>query len=189
MIERGLSLSQHLKDMISSSHGDVTVRLADRVAALVNLILQSRIPADIFPLLYGACLTVLRKSGGGIRPIAVGDTVRRRACKIISKGLMASIGDLFRPAKQFGYGTPGGAKAVVHATRSFLSNSGPANALLKLDFCNAFNTIYRDKMLHGVKERLPEYYGFYIADVSKSIQNLSRGIFTRFSFLEKSRIR
>ncbi|OWA50362.1 hypothetical protein BV898_14881 [Hypsibius exemplaris] len=47
------------------------------------------------------------------------NTLRRQVGKIANRRVMAAIGELVRP-RQLGYGAPGGAKAVVHATRNFL---------------------------------------------------------------------
>ena len=39
-----------------------------------------------------------------------------------------------------------------HASRMFLNNLKPSDAIVKLDFSNAFNSIRRDKMLEAVQE-------------------------------------
>jgi len=46
----------------------------------------------------------------------------------------------------------GGAEAAVHATQKYLQNISSKNALLKLDFRNAFNSILRDKVLEAVRD-------------------------------------
>lgn len=48
---------------------------------------------------------------------------------------------------QLGYGTALGCEAAVHATHHYLRNLQPGQAILKLDFKNAFNCIRQDKML------------------------------------------
>jgi hypothetical protein len=172
---------QHLKDLLAASTGEITTRLSIRLAAVINLMLQGKIPEEICPLLYGACLTALKKKDGGMRPIAVGSTLRRLAGKIVSRRVMESMGDLLRPT-QLGYGTRGGAEVVVHATRSFMSNTKETQVLLKLDFKNAFNTISRDKMLWEVREHIPQYYSF----VWQMYRNSSKLQFGEFSLLSQS---
>ncbi|OQV22928.1 hypothetical protein BV898_03354 [Hypsibius exemplaris] len=152
----GLS-PQHLKDLVGASAGEIAVRLCERLAALLNVMTSGSIPLDVCPLLYGACLTALLKKDGGIRPIAVGTTIRRMLGRILSRRAMMAMGALMRPV-QLGYGTRGGAEAVVHATRSFISVGGETRVLLKMDFKNAFNTIRRDRLLHAVKLHLPHLY-------------------------------
>ncbi|OWA53999.1 hypothetical protein BV898_18422 [Hypsibius exemplaris] len=133
-------LPQHLKDLVSCRVGDVGERLIDRLAEIFTVVLQGKVPANNCPFLCGGALTALNKKNGGIRSIACGNTLRRLLGKIL------------------GYGTPGNAEAVVHATRSFLSEEGKAKVLLKLDFKNAFNTIDRTKLLQALRADLPDYY-------------------------------
>ena len=78
-------------------------------------------------------MTALSKPGGGIRPIAVGFTLRRLIGKILSKKLLSKSETLFQPY-QVGVGTPKGAEAAVHAVRAFVTS--PTNkdkVLLKID--------------------------------------------------------
>ena len=56
------------------------------------------------------------------------------------------MGELVRPT-QFGFGTPGGVEAVVYATHAYLSEEKETQVLIKLDFKNAVNTVYREKLL------------------------------------------
>ena len=73
------------------------------------------------------------------------------------------MSDLLAP-RQLGYGVKGGAEAAVHAARSYVLDSQlhPPDQqdryLLKLDFCNAFNSIRRDKMLQAVREFAPDLF-------------------------------
>ena len=48
----------------------------------VELVLNGDTPTSIRPLSFGANLTALRKKGGGVRPIAVGCTLRRLVAKV-----------------------------------------------------------------------------------------------------------
>ena len=69
--------------------------------------LWSRTPASWRPFFFGANLTALQKKSGGVRPIAVGCTLRRLAAKVIGGELMDEMGDLLAPW-QLGYGVRGG---------------------------------------------------------------------------------
>ncbi|GAV01566.1 hypothetical protein RvY_12257 [Ramazzottius varieornatus] len=148
----------HLKDLTNGLTDVASNELTEALAGLMTIMLSGKVPADICPFLYGASLTALKKKDGGIRPIAVGSTLRRIAGKIVSKRVMLSMGELLRP-EQVGYGTRGGAEAAVHAARLFVSsNTNDCQVLLKLDFKNAFNTVYRERLLSEVRETLPDYY-------------------------------
>ena len=68
---------------------------------------------------------------------------------------------------QLGYGTPLGAEAAVHTARTYFHNMHPESLMLKVDFCNAFNSIRRDKVLHSVLELAPEIYPLVFSACSK----------------------
>ena len=96
-------------------------------------------------------------TGGGVRPIAVGCTLRHLVAKYAGNQIMEAMGALHAP-HQLGYGTPHGSEAAVHAARIFRQNLQPGHLILKLDFRNLFNTVRHDKMLLVVKEKAPEIY-------------------------------
>lgn len=62
--------------------------------------------------------------------------------------------------RQLGFGVKGGAEMVVHAARVYLHNLQPGNAMVKLDFHNAFNTIRCDRMLEATLEFAPDIFPF-----------------------------
>jgi len=66
---------QHLKDLTCAAAGEVTARLLERLTAVAYLMLGGNFPLEVCEILYGACLTALRMKDGGIRPIAVGNTI------------------------------------------------------------------------------------------------------------------
>ena len=61
---------------------------------------------------------------------------------------------------QLGYGVPGGVEAIAHTMRHYLHNCHEGRSVLKLDFCNAFNTVRRDKILETVRNVVPVLYPF-----------------------------
>ena len=67
---------QHLKDLTSASTGDAGQRLLARLTEFTNLCLSGHVPAVIQPVFCGAALCALNKKDGGIRPIAVGSSLR-----------------------------------------------------------------------------------------------------------------
>ena len=77
--------------------------------------------------------------------------------KVVGRKVMEEMGTLLAP-RQLGYGVKGGAEAAVHAARLYLHNLDPSRALVKLDFCNAFNSIRRDKMLEAVQRLAPQLF-------------------------------
>ena len=61
---------------------------------------------------------------------------------------------------QLGVGVPNGCGAAVHAARRFVDSLQGDQALIKLDFANAFNSLRRDHMLAAVAAELPELFDF-----------------------------
>ena len=58
---------------------------------------------------------------GGIRPIAVGNTLRRLAANCACPHMLNSLEVSLAP-RQLGYGSPLGCEAAVHAARSYLES-------------------------------------------------------------------
>ena len=69
--------------MTEDSLGGNAIALLDCLMDFCNnVIFQGLVPTWMCPLFYGATLIALSKSDGGVRPIAVGMTLRRLAAKI-----------------------------------------------------------------------------------------------------------
>lgn len=155
----GLS-PQHLKDLTSPSVGDAGEKLVSSITKLVNFMYSGSIHPDIVPTLYGANLIALTKKDGGVRPIAVGTTLRRLASKIAVRYILEKLQNLFEPV-QLGFGVRGGCEAAVHALRTYL-NTGDCEVLLKIDVKNAFNSVNRDALLSEIKSNIPELYNYLL---------------------------
>ena len=96
---------------------------------------------------------------GGIRPIAVGYTLRRLAAKFANTFIIIRRSEELKPI-HVGVGVSGEAEAAVHVIRRLLSNLTNNHVFVKLDFTNAFNSVRRDAILTTVAEKMPELYRF-----------------------------
>ena len=148
---------QHLKDLITSCFGLGANLLLQSMTDFVNFALRGDIPEHARLYFFGASLISLNKKSGGVRPIAVGGTLRRLVAKCASRAVRDEMGALLAPV-QLGYGTPMGAEAAVHAARVYLRNIQSGQVLLKVDFANVFNHIRRDKLLQSVLNEVPGIY-------------------------------
>ena len=112
-----------------------------------------------FKYIFGANLIALRKKGGGIRPIAGGQTLRQLVAKCggfrVVESTSAALALL-----QLGYGIPSGCEAAARAARLYLGSMSSYQVIVKLDFKNAFNSVRRDKILEAVRDSCPELYHF-----------------------------
>ena len=116
-------------------------------------------PREVAPFIAGAPLMALVKHGGGFRPIAIGETIRRLVSKCCCKATTEDTKIIFGPL-QVGVATQGGAEASIHAVRRLAAEFGedPGKIMLKVDFSNAFNMVDRTEMLAQVYEKLPSLY-------------------------------
>jgi hypothetical protein len=145
---------QHLKDLTSASAGDAGLRLLSAVTEFSNLCLRGRVPVEIQPVFCGASLLALKKKDGGLRPIAVGNTLRRLVAKAACKLVTSKLVDRFVPV-QLGFGVPRATEAAAHAARRYISDLPPGHGLLKLDFSNALNNIRREAIFAAVRQDIP----------------------------------
>ena len=156
---------QHLKDMVASERS--AVGLLGAVTTFMNALAEGSIPDDMRPYFFGGRLIALNKKDGGIRPIAVGLCFRRLASKLVSAQATAQLAQTLSPL-QVGVGISGGVEAAVHATCRFASAMTPSQALIKLDFANAFNSVRRDVILERTAALIPEAYPYIKAAYADS---------------------
>ena len=71
---------QHLKDLVNCNENGGH-DLVSSLTAFANTLLGGVCPAPVVPLFFGGRLIALSKKSGGLRPIAVGLTVRRLTAK------------------------------------------------------------------------------------------------------------
>ena len=150
--------AQHILDAVS---GHTTSSAEDCLHALtrfMNFLLSGKASPLLAPWLCGAPLTALLKKTGGVRPIAVGEVLRRLASRLCCHFVRPFLPDVFLPHGQGGVGIPGGLEGAIHAVRHALSQLGgdESLALLKIDMKNAFNECSRTAFLSRVYKDFPE---------------------------------
>ena len=132
------------------------------LAALVAILAHGKLPNDLAPLLGGANLIPLRKPDGGVRPIAVGETIRRLVGKVLMHvpklmGEMRALAPI-----QCGVGVTNACESIGQGLQALIP-SMPEDGdwvVLQIDVSNAFNTIDRTGVLKGTAERAPTMYPF-----------------------------
>ena len=154
---------QHLKDLLQHVQHvvdeDTESPLLSTLADLCNLVLHGGTPVEVRPFLFGVLLVALRKKSGRVCSIVAGCTLRRLVAKVACKQVVNEMAELLA-LRQLGYGVPGGSEVAVHAAQCFLSNVDTCQAMVKLDFENAFNSVQRDHMLEAVQSLCPSLYTF-----------------------------
>jgi len=132
----------------STAPGSLDVILQD----FCNLTLAREIPSAVRPAFFGGVLYALVKPDGGIRPIAVGLILRRLVAKVANRWALEKCRSFLAP-RQLGAGAKGGAEGMAHAAQIYLLTITPNQALVKLNFTNAFNSLRRDVIQETVAAR------------------------------------
>lgn len=143
----------HLKHALSVGGSDI---LLDDLLSVVNRALAGDMPPTLRPYWASAPITPLLKPNGGIRPIAVGLTLRRLVSKVALAGVLPAVSEYLQP-HQVGVGVRGGAEGLVHALNRLIADQqdSPDLVVVSLDFQNAFNTVDRNRMLAEVVRHCP----------------------------------
>jgi hypothetical protein len=137
---------QYLKDIISLSAGEAGQKAIRALTKLCNFLLSGQLPSEI------CHLCALNKKDGGIRPIAIGNCLRRLTSKLACFQSRDIVNSYLSP-HQLGVATKLGCEAAIHTIRTFVNNDqNRGKVLLKLDFKNAFNSVERDCILKEEEE-------------------------------------
>ena len=119
---------QHLRDAFA--HGwehELTRQLGD----FCNKLLKGHVIAEFKPWFFGAKLAALPKPDDTLRPIAVGDTLRRLTSKLALEDTASDLRAYLEPI-QVGVGSRFGCERIVHTARQWLGRiSHKTDAVLR----------------------------------------------------------
>ena len=141
-------------------------RALTAVTKLVNALAAGKIAPEVAPWLCSANLYALKKAKGGVRPIAVGEVLRRLTAKCLARAANSEAQAFLCP-HQLGVATKGGVEAIVHSTKLIMEKCRREGlGILMVDFENAFNSLDRTHILTAIRDRLPGLVAF--SDLSYS---------------------
>ena len=145
--------AQHLLNAITSDHGDEAI---GQLTSLCNLLARGEAPSNLAAYLGGASLMALEKPGGGVRPIAIGEVLRRLVAKCLCKLHEGEAYSYLWP-RQIGVAAPLGAEVGSHTVRQWYERhrDTTGNLIFVADFENAFNTVDREVFLREARHRMP----------------------------------
>ena len=123
------------------------------------MVLAGRCPTGVAPVFFECRLLALSKKSGGVRPIAIGFSLRRLLSKCANQFGSNRLKSYFHP-HQVGVGIPGGCEVAIHSARRFLEGMPADYVMVKIDFANDLNSLHRHDMLLSVFNRLPELYAY-----------------------------
>ena len=148
---------QHLQDLLKDKdHVSVSTCLGT-LADFCVFYAEGRLPPFGVLWLSVGRLIPLRKKDDGVRPIAIGDTLRRLVAKFLSAHeTSVAVSRELQPL-QMGVGARGACESLAIGLQEVL-NHPPSPApwvAVAVDISNAFNTLSRRAILEGVREFAP----------------------------------
>eukprot|EP00731_Ephydatia_muelleri_P032933 Em0024g477a len=149
---------QHLLD---TAEVPLQFPISSSLRDIVNLLASGKVPVSVSRHLAGGSLTALVKGKPGlppdIRPIAVGEALRRLTGKCLCAVLKSKASEFFAPF-QFGVACPAGAEKGIHGLRHCIEEHWEEEnfVVLKIDMCNAFNLVSRQALLDECAFHFPD---------------------------------
>ena len=167
----GLKPSQ-LQDILKSCTPHTKSFLIKGFSLFIQNWTKGRFPPHIAHYFMSASLTPLKKPDGGVRPIAVGMTLRRIVSKFLMKLPQTSTAAEALAPIQCGFAGKNICEKLSMGLQSTINNlSQEADwVLLCIDVKNAFNCIYRDKIIAGVLQHTPHLYPWVNYCIQKDIK-------------------
>ena len=145
---------EHFKAIFKSTSANIVERSLVALVKLVNVMAAGKVPDSVAPYLCGARLHAAKKKDNTLRPIAVGNLLRRLVAKCFSTALASKAAALLGP-QQLGVGVRGGCEAIAHAVRKVVEED-PAKWVLQVDLINAYNNVDRGVVLEETARHFPE---------------------------------
>ena len=137
---------------ICCSFGSASSTLCQAIARLTRLLATTRVDPDGISALLAGRLIPLDKNPG-VRPIGVGEVLRRIIAKLILRVTKHRIQEC-AGSLQLCAGQEAGIEAAVHALREVFADDA-TDGLLLVDASNAFNSINREALLHNINVLCP----------------------------------
>ena len=150
--------------LISSSFRSSSSELRKALAEFIKKLCKKNIEVNSNKTtsmeMFLACRMIPLNKNPGLRPIGVGEVLRRIACKVVMQiskdNVTNAAGSL-----QVCAGQSAGAEAAIHAMHD-IYNDAETEAVLLIDAENAFNAINRKVMLRNISVLCPIISTFII---------------------------
>jgi hypothetical protein len=153
----------HLQKALLVRNTETAESFTTAITKVVNWCLAGKTPRELSIYLAGAPIIPLAKKDNGIRPIAIGETLRRLVSKVCVFATKSEMSEFFSPI-QVGINVKCGAEGIIHSISRMIGVHGRDDklAMLKIDFKNAFNSVSREAMFLLCKEHFPKLYSWII---------------------------
>ena len=144
--------------LCSKVFGKVSEELAEAVAITARRLSSEDIPHEYLRLLWDCRLVPLAKEDNGVRPVGIGETLRRIIGKCVLK---VTGGDVQQAAGalQTCAGVESGIEAAIHSMAETFQ-SEECEAVILVDAEHAFNRVNREAALHNIQRLCPPVYTY-----------------------------
>ena len=149
-----LNADEWRRILATKTYGTEGVDLCKSIARLTKMLCVEDIddPDSISALM--ACRLIPLNKCPGLRPIGIGEILRRIVSKAVTWVLKSSLQDA-AGGLQLCVGLEGGAEDAIHAMNEIFEDD-QTHGLIQVDANNAFNTINRKVLLHNIGILCPE---------------------------------
>ena len=144
--------------LCSKSFGKAGENLAQMIADLAKRLCTESVNPDALTKLLASRLIPLEKHPNGVRPIGIGEVMRRIMGKTITRLLKQDIIEA-SGTLQTCSGIDSGIEAAVHAMADQFAKDN-TQGLLLVDATNAFNSIHRETALDTVATHCPAFHQY-----------------------------
>ena len=142
----------------SRFYGKNTENLCHAIADLTKRLSTESVDPESLRHFIACRLIPLKKEEVKVRPIGIGEVLRRVTGKCISNVLRNDIQEA-AGILQTCCGIPGGVEAAVHSTRLVFEDE-TTEAVLLVDATNAFNSLNRRAAIHNIRQLCPSIYQY-----------------------------
>ena len=149
--------ANHIKQAIFCPSPDHANKALQSLTGVINLLCAGKVPPNVIPYLCGALLLPCLTKNGGLRPIAVGEVLRRLTSKCVTRAVLPEAINILSPL-QVAVGLPGVCEAIVHSVVDVLEDHTippDHKHILMVDFSNAFNCVSRKAIFDEVRSHIP----------------------------------
>ena len=141
--------SEQFRRMLCSGHFKTEGKeLREQIAIFARKLATEHLnPGPLEP--FTSCRLIPLNKNPGVRPVGVGEVLRRIVGKTIAWSLRDEVQEAVGPL-QVSSGIKGGAEAAIHAMRSIF-DADDTDAVILVDASNAFNRLNRQIALHNIQ--------------------------------------
>ena len=166
----GLDSDDMRQLLCSKNYGKISESFCDAVADMTKRLCRVFVDPESLTSFLACRLIPLEKGESDVRPIGIGETLRRivgkAAVRAVREDIQAACGSL-----QVCAGLEAGCEAAVHAVRASFESDDTEAALL-IDASNAFNSVRRECTLRNIAILCPSFYVFLVNTYRRPIRLL-----------------